>query len=381
VKAFGAAGNGSVWNVSNGLENGYDLGVAPNSIGRDVLFYVGALTPSDGSDAENKQVVSDLDLTAKVIKPVAGQKPTVSVTSGHYTGTVIWTPNHDLFEGGVSYTATVMLWAEENFTFIKPDPGKTMVTFTHDDATLLTATGHDTGVIVTIVFPPDGSLVQVTDLDLTSYIPAPIVDQMPPMFFSSEQYTVKSIIWSPLNDLFLSGADYTATVTLMAKPGYTLNGVTFTHTGAASITSQDNGNETITLTIKFQKTKTTAIVYITGLFSDSNAAGSNTSAVDAMKAHAGYDSLRITMATAGTATLTLNGSYDMGTGLVLNPVNYPANLSINGGNRVIGTSGVVNNPLSRFRLQGKRNRQVSGSVTTFQTTPRMKYLNTRRVQA
>jgi hypothetical protein len=368
VKAFGAAGNGSVWNVSNGLENGYDLGVAPNSIGRDILFYVGALTPSDGSDAENEQVVSKLDLTSLVPAPSfnaqgVGATPVMSLNGDQYIGTVIWNPSHEAFAStSVRYTATVILWARENFTFIDPDNG--LVQFIHGglgvtdstwSAGLISTQGNGSGVTVTITFPNsppipvedlgDGGTVpgQSMDLDLTYYIPAPGVDERLTMFFSPswDTYTVKSITWSPLDNPAVGGVVYTAKVILTAKPGYTFSGVTFKHDDATPST-QDNGNETVTVTLKFLKTKTTATSYVTGGFSDG--IGSYISAIDSMRAHAGYDSLRITLSAAGATTYQLSTMYDIGTGLVLNLVDYPANISISGANRTMTSANLTANP-------------------------------------
>jgi hypothetical protein len=359
VKAFGAAGNGSVWTVSNGLENAYDLGVAPNSIGRDILFYVGMPTASDGGD--NKAVVSDLDLTEKVPAPSVGAKPVMSFEGNQYIGTVIWNPSHETFAStSVRYTATVILWARENYTFTDPATG--LVQFTHGgldapsgengwSAGSISTLGNGAGVTVTITFPnspprtvedldpgntgPDLSV----DLDLTYYIPAPGVGDKLTMFFSParETYTVKSITWNPLDNPAVGGVEYTAKVILTAKPGYTFENVQFTHNDAAEITQQDNGNETVTVTITFSKAMTIAYAYSSSTTVFSNAASQYTSVLDVIDVYKNYTYLYLTLSFVAPTNEPLITGEDFGSsGIVFTSGtggNCPPYLIFDGGDR------------------------------------------------
>ncbi len=95
----------------------------------------------------------------------------------------------------------------------------------------------------------------VTNLDLTSLLPAPVNDQTPATTIDNAQYT-GTIVWSPSSSEFLSSTVYTATITLTATDNYTFNGVAsnaFAYTGATSVSNDANSG---TVTIVFAATQT-----------------------------------------------------------------------------------------------------------------------------
>jgi hypothetical protein len=370
VKAFGANGNGSVWNVSNGLENAYDFGA--NSIGRDILFYVGTLTDTEGSVADNTRVVTHLDLTSWVPAPSfdehdVGEKPVMSFDEDQYTGTVIWDPSHDFFTStSVRYTATVILRAKENFTFIDPADDK-LVEFIHGGldapsggkwiAGSISTQGNSAGVTVTIKFPStlpvpvetvppengDEGPTTSLNLDLTNYIPAPGVGKNLTMFFSPplDTYTVKSITWSPLDNPAVGGVEYTAKAIMTVKPGYTFEGVDFAHADTTTIINDHNSNEeTITVTLTFPKAITTTYVYA-AINSFSNGTMVYDSVLDMINVNKSYTYLFLTLGYANSYLVAADAknATDFGLGIEFTHGtggNCPANLIFNGGERSLG---------------------------------------------
>jgi hypothetical protein len=94
----------------------------------------------------------------------------------------------------------------------------------------------------------------VTELNLTDYVITPALGETPAASLDGTpaQYT-GSITWGPAGTTtFVDGANYTATVTLTAKSGYTFNGApTFTHSDAQSVTSAVKAGGGVTVTIAF----------------------------------------------------------------------------------------------------------------------------------
>jgi hypothetical protein len=198
----------------------------------------------DATGGEPEAAVSDLDLTAKVPKPVTGGTPETYFAAPQYTGNVAWkrtdtnTALDGLFAAGLGYTATVTLSATPGYTLA----GVGANAFVHGGKDSI-ANAADTGVVV-ISFPVTaGAAAAVSDLNLTAKVAAPARGGIPTTYFSAPQYT-GNVTWKQTDDnaalsgVFAAGTAYTATVTLTAASGYTLAGLAaaaFTHAGASSI--------------------------------------------------------------------------------------------------------------------------------------------------
>jgi formylglycine-generating enzyme required for sulfatase activity len=95
-------------------------------------------------------------------------------------------------------------------------------------------------------------------LDLTGKVTAPVTGAAPDTTINTVQYT-GTVEWqtgggASFSGNFVTGTAYQAMVTLTAKTGYSFAGVaadSFTHDGAASITSIMNGADSGTVTIRF----------------------------------------------------------------------------------------------------------------------------------
>jgi hypothetical protein len=203
-------------------------------------------------------VISDLDLTPYVPKPISNATALMSFERAQYTGTVVWKETATQaelmgpFQANAEYTAEVSLLPATGYSF----SGVGQNTFTHTGAKRVTnEAGSGT---VRLEFPPTGTggVMMIGDTNLTNRIAKPAYGVTPVTFISSPQYTGQ-VAWkhtdthAVLTGSFQSDTPYTAVVTLSAAPGYTLGGIgrnVFSHRDAAQIR---NGAGSGTVTIDF----------------------------------------------------------------------------------------------------------------------------------
>jgi hypothetical protein len=111
-------------------------------------------------------------------------------------------------------------------------------------------------ITVTITFPATAADV-VSDLNLTSFVTAPVTNMAPGTTINAPQYT-GVITWTPADSTFTPSTVYQAEVVLAAKSGFTFTGVnadSFNHTYAGTTATNPMGNgNTITVTITFPAT-------------------------------------------------------------------------------------------------------------------------------
>ncbi|MDR1469384.1 MAG: autotransporter adhesin family protein [Spirochaetaceae bacterium] len=208
-----------------------------------------------------------------------------------------------------------------------------------------------------VLVPVDGPAVPVTDFDLTPYVPAPVLWDVPVTYFTAPQY-YGTVAWTydteTETDTALTGRfaepQYTAEFTLTAASGYTFAGVSggFTHTGSAT---PDNGAIPFT---DAGATRTGTIVFPNynyqwchGSFSgDPSEEGD--SAIDMIKAAADQPTLYLLLTLKEDEGVCLNagdigawtdsyGFSQSGLDLFNDPSNSnsPANVTIDGGGRTI----------------------------------------------
>jgi len=163
-----------------------------------------------------------------VAVPVVGAaRVTQTGYSNQYTGTVAWSPNHGVFQPNTQYTATISLSAKTNYTL----QGVTPNFFTVAGATA-TTNAANTGVI-TAVFPATARTVTQNAIPGIS---APAAGESPVRTINTAQYS-GTVTWSPNHSFFQPSTQYTATISLSPKTGYTFHGValnSFTVSGSAS---------------------------------------------------------------------------------------------------------------------------------------------------
>ena len=215
----------------------YTLGVfagsGPNTF--NLIIPVTVAAPPD--------TVINVAAIAGVTAPVRDAVPVTAITAtDQYTGTVSWSPAvaDDKFAADTAYTATITLTAKAGYTLA----GVTENFFTVAGATTM-SNAAGSGVI-TAVFPKtEAAPDTVINLAAIAGVTAPVRDAAPvTAITATDQYT-GTVSWSPAvaDDKFAAETAYTATITLTAKTGYTLTGVTanfFTVAGATTVSNAAN---------------------------------------------------------------------------------------------------------------------------------------------
>lgn len=205
-------------------------------------------------------VVNLLDLTSLVTAPVRGaNQNTTAIDTAQYTGTIAWYESDKItlaptkFEAGKEYTAKVSLTEKLGFTV----SGLAPFCFSYTGA-LQVANLPNSGEVEIDFAATEAE--PVSNLNLTSYVPAPVVDNLTVTTnIDNAQYT-GSIAWfesdgvTPFIGTYANNTVYKARITLTPKAGYTLTGVTansFTNTNAATVTNAENSG---TVWMTFAKT-------------------------------------------------------------------------------------------------------------------------------
>lgn len=193
-----------------------------------------------------------------VTPPAYGETPVTAITeTAQYTGTVSWSPSGSPFAATTVYTATITLTAKSGYTLT----GVAANFFTVAGATSDT-NSVDSGV-VTAVFPATGSAPPtVINIAAISGVAAPIIGVTPVTTITeTDQYT-GTVTWDggwAWSSRFCGDKAYTATITLTAKPGYTLTGVTANYFTVAGVTSVTNSAGSGVVTAVFPKTASVAV--------------------------------------------------------------------------------------------------------------------------
>lgn len=174
-----------------------------------------------------------------VTAPATGATPDLAVTAiDQYTGSIAWAPDVSPYAALTSYTAIITLTAETGYTFA----GVAANSFIVPDAT---TTNLANSGVVTAVFPATGaapdSAVSITAIP---GVTAPVRNVAPVSVITETAQYTGVVTWSPDESPFASSQVYTATITLTAKTGFTLNGVaanSFTVAGATATHLEDSG--------------------------------------------------------------------------------------------------------------------------------------------
>jgi hypothetical protein len=174
-----------------------------------------------------------------ITAPATGGYPaTTIVETAQYTGTVTWSPNHPTFAAVTQYTATISLTAKEGYTL----QGVAENFFAVPGANSVTNAANSGSI--TAIFPATNpSASTVVSISAIQGISTPVTGETPATgIVETAQYT-GNVAWSPNHSTFAAATQYTATISLTAKEGYTLQGVAenfFAVPGANSVTNAAN---------------------------------------------------------------------------------------------------------------------------------------------
>ena len=195
---------------------------------------------------------------AGITAPVAGAIPTRTITANNqFTGTVAWSPAAaDYFQYGTTYTATITLTARFGYTMQGVDAN--FFTVTGAAATNPANTGVITAVFPVTGNPPPASIVDISEI---LGINAPTALGLPAFNITETPQFAGTVTWYPYlssTAAFALGVEYTATVVLTAKAGYTLAGVSINFFTVAGGTASNGINSGI-ITVEFPAAPTAAI--------------------------------------------------------------------------------------------------------------------------
>ena len=267
-----------------------------------------AVFPSTGGTA-SEPVVIDQKAVEGVTVPVVGGIPvTVIPETGQYTGTVTWAPTvtaGGTFAESTAYTATITLTPKTGYTLEGVD--KDFFTVTGATA----ANAANSGVI-TAVFPATAKPAVISIAAITG-VTAPVVGGTPvKVITATDQYT-GTVEWNGNPTIFAPTTVYTATITLTAKPGYTLQGVGANFfTVAGTSTPAANAADSGVITAVFPATAQPTVINIAAIqgVTAPVAGGTPVTAITASDQYTGTvewngNPTTFAAATAYTATITL----------------------------------------------------------------------------
>jgi hypothetical protein len=233
-------------------------GVTTESIEGGIMT-VTVTFPATGSVPAS--LVTELDLTDMVPRPVRDGTPLRYLTETQYTGTVNWTVTggaavDGLFEVDTYYTAVVRLTAASGWVFGDIDK----LSFGHNKASPggVSSPEESLGsVTVTIDFPKTSRNIPIDKVNLKNLISRPVTGGTPGTSFSEGTYSgtlvwTKTVDGNPLSGLFQTGTAYTATAVLTAASGYAFTGedTTFSY-GDVGLNAVNNPGGGVTIIINF----------------------------------------------------------------------------------------------------------------------------------
>jgi hypothetical protein len=180
-----------------------------------------------------------------VYAPVTGAAPATAITeTAQYTGIVTWNGDPSTFAAATAYTATITLTAKTGYTL----QGVAANFFTVAGATVSNAA--DTGVITAVFSSTIGTInkaaIQGVTAPVTGAAPATAITE-------NEQYT-GTVTWNGDPSTFAAATVYTATITLTAKTGYTLQGVATDFFKVEGATTVNNSANSGVITAVFPET-------------------------------------------------------------------------------------------------------------------------------
>jgi len=211
-----------------------------------VFGLVGCSSPDGGGGGGgggDKPAVIDIAVIKGVTAPVTGATPATTITpTAQYTGTVTWNENPSEFAASTHYTATITLTAKTGYTL----KGVAANFFTVEGAALA-SNNTNSGVITAVFLQTGGTADNPTVIDIAAIqgVTVPATGGTPVTGIGENGQYSGTVTWSPtVTDTFAASIQYTATIRLTAKTGFTLQGVAanfFKVAGATTTNDADSG--------------------------------------------------------------------------------------------------------------------------------------------
>ncbi|GBU28068.1 leucine-rich repeat [Treponema sp. R8-4-B8] len=223
-----------------------------------------ALTTCDEPVQETpkpKDSIVNIATIQGVTIPVTGATPVRTITeNAQYSGVVTWnTPS--AFAAETQYTATIMLTAKTGYTL----QGVAANFFRVTGATSV-SNAANSGVI-TAVFPATGGTASNPDVITIAAIDGvtiPVTGEVPVRTITENSQYSGAVTWNGSPSAFAANTQYTATITLTAKTGFTLQGVRANFFTVAGTTSISNNANSGVVTAAFPATGAQLVTALTG---------------------------------------------------------------------------------------------------------------------
>jgi len=200
-----------------------------------------AVFPATGGTADNPVPVSIFAIPG-IVAPVTGAQPVTTVNTAQYAGSVVWDPAvQGAFAASTDYTATITLSPRTGFTM----EGVAANAFTV--AGVAATNDADSGVVKAVFPTTGGTAADPTKINIAAIlgVTAPAFGESPVSAITPTAQYTGSVTWTPtVSGTFAAATDYTATITLSARIGYTFEGVAadfFTVAGAAATNAAGSG--------------------------------------------------------------------------------------------------------------------------------------------
>ena len=247
--------NGNLYNIvfnaidlNAELQSQYQASINPRNDPELASFLnIKMFQPTATSTPQEKPVtIADI---AGVTAPATGKIPVKAIAeNAQYMGTVTWSPEiKGTFEFDIQYTATITLTAKKGFTL----QGVGTNFFKVAGATTVTNNAN-TGVVMAVfpaTMPVTVNIASIMGVTVPKTGGRPITT-----ITETEQYS-GTVTWSPaVSGTFKPDTRYTATITLTAKKGFTLQGVTANFFKVAGASANNNANTGV-VTAVFPQTK------------------------------------------------------------------------------------------------------------------------------
>jgi len=210
-----------------------------------------AVFPATGGTASNPDVINIAVIDGVTI-PVTSATPVTRISeNSQYSGTVTWSGSPSNFAAETQYIATIMLTAKTGFTLQGVGANFFMV------AGATSVSNNANSGVITAVFPHTGGTASNPDIVNTAAINGvtiPVTGATPVTRISENSQYSGIVTWNGSPSTFAADTQYTATITLTAKTGYTLQGLGVNFFTVAGATSVSNNANSGVITVVFPKT-------------------------------------------------------------------------------------------------------------------------------
>ena len=287
------------------------------------LVTAATLNYAAGTPVTATLTVTPIPITSTAITvttPVTGiAMSTLATGTGNFSiGAVTWTPSAGTFQSSTTYTATVTLTANNNYTFT----GLTGATINGNNA----AIDGNTGSTLTISYTFSTTSITISSAAVT--VTAPVTGATPnTTAIGAGNFTIGAVTWTPSASTFLSNTAYTAQVTLTANSNFTFTGLTGATINSANATIVGNTGSTLIISYTFPVTASiipsaavTVTAPVTGATPNTTAIGAGNFTIGAVTWSPTESPFKVSTPYSATVTLIANGGYTF-TGLTVATIN------------------------------------------------------------